>query len=400
MKNKTSTLLSLIGCALCATFTSTALANHRSGDFPLPEIMTGGDFNGDGNIDLAVNLSGFDNFAVLNGDGAGNFTITKHVEEDTLPKAIVSGDVDGDGKLDILSIAQWGYDIRVYLGNGAGSFQVSNEFNGDGEPNRLRLVDLNKDGKLDIISNAPDEGKIVIYFGLGGGAFSNTALELEKYPNAFAIRTGDFNNDTNVDFAIAYFENTGITGSHLQIFLGDGAGNFTVGQNILINPQCNNIEVRDLNKDGNSDLILAGAGSENDTGVFISTYLGDGTGNFTVKQVLDLGTGSIKGEIAVADFDEDGNVDIAYPLSSNGIRRGDLSTDLLIFLGDGTGNFVQGQTVTVGQEPGSALAGDFNKDGHVDLAETNRTDGTLSVLLGNGNGTFTTHATIPLNAEP
>ena len=56
MKNKTSILLSLVGCALCATFTGSTLANHRSGDWALPEIMTAGDFNQDGNLDLAVNL--------------------------------------------------------------------------------------------------------------------------------------------------------------------------------------------------------------------------------------------------------------------------------------------------------------------------------------------------------
>ena len=56
MKNRTFTLLSLVGCALCATFTNSALANHRSGDWALPEIMTTGDFNQDGDLDLAVNL--------------------------------------------------------------------------------------------------------------------------------------------------------------------------------------------------------------------------------------------------------------------------------------------------------------------------------------------------------
>ncbi len=49
----------------------------------------------------------------------------------------------------------------------------------------------------------------------------------------------------------------------MQIFLGNGLGGFTVGQNVVINPQCNNIEITDLNKDGNLDLVLAGAGSEN-----------------------------------------------------------------------------------------------------------------------------------------
>ena len=78
MKNITSILLSLVGCALCATFTNTALANHRSGDWALPEIMAGGDFNGDGNLDFVINMSGFDMFAILNGDGQGNFTLKRH----------------------------------------------------------------------------------------------------------------------------------------------------------------------------------------------------------------------------------------------------------------------------------------------------------------------------------
>ncbi len=222
-------------------------------------------------------------------------------------------------------------------------------------------------------------------------------LELEKYSNLVQLKTGDFNKDSNLDIAITYFENKNSDGTHLQIFLGDGHGNFTVGQNVVINSQCNNIEVSDLNKDGNLDLVLAGAGSENDTGLFISSYLGDGHGNFTLKQAIDLGEGATRGEISLGDFNEDGNMDVAFPLSSKQIHR-DKSTDLLIYLGDGTGKFTQGQTATVGNEPGSTWTADFNKDGHTDIACTNRTDGTLSILLGNGNGTFVTHATIQLNA--
>ena len=251
------------------TFTNTALANHRSGDWALPEIMTAGDFNQDGNLDLAVNLSGFDNFAVLTGDGQGGFTLKDHVATD-LPKSVVSGDVNGDGKLDIVAISDWGYNIKVYLGDGLGGFHFSSVMNGDGEPNRIRLADLDKDGNLDILADAPAEGNLLMYFGLGGGAFSNSPLELEGYPNDVQLNTGDFNKDGNLDIAITYFENKLVDGTHLGIFLGDGARNFTVGQNVVINSQCNNIQVTDLNKDGNLDLVLAGSGSENGTGLFIS----------------------------------------------------------------------------------------------------------------------------------
>ena len=185
--------------------------------------MTAGDFNQDGNLDLAVNLSGFDNFAILNGDGHGGFTLKSHVATDTLPKSVVSGDVDGDGKLDIVAINDWGYNIKVFLGDGLGGFHLSSVMNGDGEPNRVRLADLDKDGNLDILADAPAEGKLLIYFGRGGGAFSNSPLELEGYTNLVQLNTGDFNKDCNLDIAITYFENKNSDGTHLQILLGDGA---------------------------------------------------------------------------------------------------------------------------------------------------------------------------------
>jgi len=143
-----------------------------------------------------------------------------------------------------------------------------------------------------------------------------------------------------------------------------------------------------------------GAAAENDSGIFISTYLGDGHGSFTLKQPTDLGTRSIKGEIAVGDFNEDGNPDVAFPLSSKLTIRHDFSTTVLTFLGDGAGNLNPGPDVTVGREPDSAVASDLNKDGHIDLVVSNRTDATVSVLLGNGDGTFTTHAAIPVATIP
>jgi len=111
-----------------------------------------------------------------------------------------------------------------------------------------------------------------------------------------------------------------------------------------------------------------------------------------LKQTISLGDGNLKGEIALGDFNEDGIQDVAYPVTSD--VSGAHSTTVLIFFGDGTGNLIAGPSVTVGQEPHSVIAADFNKDGHLDLAVTNRTNGTVSILLGDGIGNFTLSVTL------
>jgi hypothetical protein len=390
----------VVGCyVLSVTLLPSAFGNHRTGDFALPELIVAGDFNQDGKLDLAVNVAGFDNVAILTGDGLGGFTLKGHFPTDTLPKGLAGGDVNGDGHLDLVSIAQWGYNIKVRSGDGSGGFALANELNGDGEPTRILLNDLNHDGKLDLVANAPVEGKILVYFGDGIGGFSNPAVELEDVKNDYGIATGDFNNDGNLDIAATQFGDKTEKGSHCIIFLGDGVGGFTRGVEFGTQPEAGSFGIADVNKDGNVDIILAGAGAENSTGIFISTYLGDGTGNFSLKQTLDLGVGSIKGDIAIGDFNEDGKIDVAFPLSAGAVQH-EFSTTVLTFFGDGTGNLTAGPSIEVGKEPHTVIAIDLNKDGHVDLAVTNRTDATLSVLLGNGTGGFTVHATIPVSVVP
>jgi hypothetical protein len=371
------------------------LANHRTGDDPLPELVFAADFNEDGKLDLAISVTGFDNVAILNGDGQGNFTLTEHVETDTLPHGLAVGDVNGDHHLDLVSINQWGYDIRINLGDGRGGFIGAGELNGDGDPIRIAIADLNNDGKLDLIANAPTEGHMLIYFGKGHGSFSNSALELEDLPKDYSFAVGDVNGDGNLDLVVIKDDGAG---PKAVVFLGDGAGNFTKGKEFAVSTLASAAVLVDLNHDGKLDLLIAGTGAGNHTGMSLSSYLGDGTGKFNPGQINDLGPGAIEGSLGLGDFNEDGNLDVAFPIvfSQNENR----STSVLTFLGDGRGKFTAGQTITVGSEPHSAVAADFNGDGHVDLAVTNRDDGTVSILLGAGDGTFTSHAVIPVAVVP
>ena len=152
---------SVLAClVLSAAFLPSAWANHRTGSIIAPELIVAGDFNQDGNMDLAVNCTGFDVVAILFGDGQGGFTLGGHFPVDTLTKGLQVGDVNRDGHLDLVNCAKWGYNEFVLLGDGLGAFHGAappNEIDGDGEPARLLLRDFNNDGRLDIAVNAPDD---------------------------------------------------------------------------------------------------------------------------------------------------------------------------------------------------------------------------------------------------
>src|SRR2546430_3006909 len=139
-----------------------AFANHKTGDFPLPELIVAADFNEDGKLDLAVNVTGFDNVAILHGDGHGNFTLKKHVETDTLPHGLAVGDVNGDHHLDLVSINQWGYDIRVNLGDGRGGFISAGGTERGGGPKKNSGSPPKKKGHIHLISEAPTGRKKII----------------------------------------------------------------------------------------------------------------------------------------------------------------------------------------------------------------------------------------------
>jgi hypothetical protein len=356
-------------------------------------LLVAGDFNQDGNMDLAVNCTGFDVVAILFGDGLGGFTLGGHFPVDTLSKGLQVGDVNRDGNLDLVNAANWGYDETVLLGDGLGSFHWAappTEVDGDGEPVRLLLRDFNNDGRLDIAVNAPDDDKVVLYFGDGKGNFPGPDLEVEGVQQPYGMDAADLNSDGNLDMAVG-----GVSpqagNSKVSILLGDGAGGFTIST-FSVDDLPSSVKIGDLNNDGIPDIVVAGALPGNTTGNFVSTYIGNGRGVFALAQDLQLGSGNLKGDIALGDFDEDGKLDVAFPKTGNQIQR-DLSTEVLLFFGDGHGHLMTGPVLTVGQEPHTVIAVDVNHDGHLDLAVSNRTDGTVSVLLGDGHGNFTLSST-------
>jgi hypothetical protein len=156
------------------------------------------------------------------------------------------------------------------------------------------------------------------------------------------------------------------------------------------------IAAADLTGNGISDLVVTNNGFAAD-GTFagVSVLLGNGDGTFQPANTFDAGPHPFA--VAVGDFNGDGIPDLAVthaePLSS------DLNT-VSILLGNGDGTFRAGGDLTVGNSPTAVAVGDFNADGKLDLVTANSRDNTASILQGNGDGTFQPAVTLPVGIDP
>jgi FG-GAP-like repeat len=371
-------LYAFIWLILSTLWLTTAFGHHRTGDLALPELMVAGDFNEDGNLDLAVNVTGYDVIAIFSGDGHGSLSLVGHVPADTLPEGLAAGDVNRDGHLDLVAVNQWGYTLFVYTGDGLGGFTRRKEMNAEGEANRALLGDFNRDGWLDIVANAPVEAKILLYPSNGTGGFVSEEIEVAGFRNPGGIAAADINRDGTLDLVVLDSSREGDLNQAL-ILLGDGKGAFVTTAELPTATAPADVQIADLNGDGKLDLLVVGAMPTSHTGNFVSTYLGDGTGQFQSRQTTSIDGNEVSGKVAVADFNEDGKADVAIPNL----------TEVDLFFGDGNGNLVARPPIILGTDPQSAISADFNNDGHVDLAVSIRTDGTVAFLLGDGQGGFT-----------
>jgi hypothetical protein len=144
------------------------------------------------------------------------------------------------------------------------------------------------------------------------------------------------------------------------------------------------VTVGDFNGDGKADLAVANGSSGT-----VTVLLGNGDGTFTAAAGSPITVGSRPVSVAVGDFNGDGKADLAV--------ANYVDNTVTVLLGNGDGTFTAaGSPIVVGNGATSVAVGDFNGDGKADLAVANYGSGTLTVLLGNGDGTFAAAAGSPI----
>jgi hypothetical protein len=253
----------------------------------------------------------------------------------------------------------------------APSFQAPGPFAVGLNPVAVAVDDFNGDGKLDLAAANQQSGNISVLLGKGDGLFENAVnYTTGTYPQFVAV--GEFNGDGKLDLAVA---NNSAQGT-VSLLLGNGNGVFQAAVNYNTGSSPSSLVVGDFNGDHKDDLAIA-----NDAG--ISVLLGNGDGTF--KTAVNYGAGRNPAFVTAGDFNGDGKTDLAVP-NDFGIS---------VLLGNGDGTFQTGVSYQAGTGPSSVAAGDLNGDGRLDLAvanvgslRNNYTNGSVSILLGRGDGTF------------
>src|SRR5216684_1652099 len=384
-------MTSLICAGLSVSSVLTAAATHAQGvsfiarrDFAAqasPSSVAVGDFNADGVPDLAVANTDSNSVSVLLGNGDGTFQTAQSSAVETQPSSVAVGDFNGDGVPD-LAVANSGApngSVSVLLGNGDGSFQTARSFGAGIWPSSVAVGDFNADGVPDLAVANRGSNDVSVLLGNGDGSFQ-AARSFAVGGSPFSVAVGDFNADGVADLAVANvgsdpsFQDGGV-----WVLLGNGDGGFQAALNFGAGSAFVSVAVGDLNGDGVPDLA-ATKGNSND----VSVLLGNGDGSFQAPR--DFGVGARPFSVAVSDFNGDGVVDLAVADSA--------AIEVSILLGYGDGSFEVTPALRVPVNPVSVAAGDFNGDGVPDLAVVNMgtspsyVDGTVSVLLGNGDGRF------------
>jgi FG-GAP-like repeat/FG-GAP repeat len=340
-----------------------------------------GDFNGDGFSDVVAGQDGNVNSPgiivyLANTDG----TLKPGVSYGTSSTlaCVTGGDFNGDGKLDIAATNYSSGLVQIFLGAGDGTFTVGQSFATDtaGSPNPENLVagDFNHDGKLDLAIANTGSDTIGVLFGMGDGTFgSPTSYAVEG--NVQSVTAADLNGDGYLDLAVPFdTDSTNL----MAVFLAnaDNSGTFGTESDIATgggNPEY--VAFGDLNGDGKVDMALAMLNGSVYLGAIV-VALGNGDGTFQAATSYPTSSNEATSRpvnVKVLDFDGDGHLDVVYNDYDNG--------SVGILYGHGDGTFFDPIGFPTSAYAWGMAFGDFNGDGGLDVVVGNDYVGGVSVML-------------------
>jgi uncharacterized protein (TIGR03437 family) len=366
-----------------------------------PSFVAIGDFNNDGRPDIAYASANLDSVAVALNQSGFTYAAPQTYAAVFSPESLIVTDVNQDGHVDLLvgigSPDAIGPDINsgqvaVLLNNGDGTLQGAQLYPAGNSPLQIVAADFDGDGNLDVAA-ANQFGNPTVMYGTGPGKFgAPTTLQGN---GSTGIATADFDGDGKPDLAIS-------TSSGVTIELSRSGRTFQ-SSSVALTGGTAAVVTADFNADGHQDVAAAlgsgtGGGSNSVSGIVV--LLGDGKGGFGAPVMTQGISASF---LAAADLNGDGKPDLVAALASTFTSTGQTTPGLTVLLGKGDGTFSTGQTLFTTYVVQRIQLVDVNGDGKLDLIVTiddANFGNFVGIALGKGDGTFNTPTTVKTDFGP
>jgi hypothetical protein len=328
--------------------------------------------------------------------------------------AVAVADLNNDGKNDLVVSVGFASatGLAVLLGNGDGTFLPAVKYSaGAFGLGPVVIADVNGDGKLDIVvaneciasesrCGTPQaaNGRVGVLLGNGDGTFQPVVLYDSGGQSTESIAVADVNGDGKSDVVTTNWDSRNNGNNRLSVLLGNGDGTFQPAQNYSSGGcgfETFGVAIADVNADHKPDLLVAiGGGDDSACGDGqVTVLLGNGDGTFQTPVAYDAGD-RLTIWVTVADVNGDGKLDLLAANFCDALSCTQGSVGVL--LGNGDGSFQPVVTYpSGGYAAGMIAAADVNHDGKLDMAVANACqgrcangNGAVGVLLGNGDGSF------------
>jgi hypothetical protein len=371
-----------------------ALLGNGDGTLGTPHLSIGGkgvqspviaDFDEDGKGDVALSTQSY--VAILIGLGDGTFQAPRDFPAGISTGDLVAGDFDGDGHVDVVVenlYNSYAGVVRVLLGAGDGTLTLGSGYTTP-SIRAMAAADLGADGTLDLVVTTSDPSLVWALLGNGDGTLQ--AVRSDAATTVTGLAAADFDGDGLPDLAM-------IPGNQnrIQVFR-QTPSSYVLETTIVEANGVLAIGTGDFDEDGNQDIVAVTY-----TGDALQLVLGNGDGTFRPPVSFPVPFYG-PSTLTVADFDENGHLDVGVTASGGSFQYG-----FHVFPGNGDGTLGADIQSQIEYLPNAVAAGLLNGDGHLDLVLANGAyysgANSISVALGNGDGTFGAPTEYPFGVDP